>query len=285
MIRAAAFAVAGLLGTGAHALQMRDDRGVTVSLERPPERIVTLAPHLAEIVFAAGAGAKLVGVSTFTRHPAEAERLPVVASYGRVDIERLIALRPQLVLAWQSGNSALQIGRLERIGLPVFVTETRSLADVPRIVRVVGALAGSADLAEARARQFERGVAELRRRHAGERNIAVFLEIWHRPMLTVNGAHLASDALRLCGGRNVFAAAKALTPLVSREQLLAARPEAIITAGFGAETLQAWPGFDPVAAVRHRRIYAIDPDLLYGQGPRLLEGARALCDRLEQARD
>jgi iron complex transport system substrate-binding protein len=113
----------------------------------------------------------------------------------------------------------------------------------------------------------------------------VFLEIWHRPMLTVSGQHLASDALRLCGGRNVFAAAKVLTPLVSREQLLAARPEAIITAGFGAEAPQAWQGLDPIAAIRYHRIYAIDPDLLYGQGPRLLEGARALCNRLERVRN
>ena len=280
-----AASVAISIAADARALQVRDDRGVTISLERTPERIVSLAPHLAEIAFAAGAGAKLVGVSTFTRYPAEAERLPVVASYGRVDIERLIALRPQLVLAWQSGNSALQIGRLERLGLPVFVTEARSLADIPRIVRLIGALAGSADIAEARARQFDRDVAELRRRHAGERSIAVFLEIWHRPMLTVNGEHLASDALRLCGGRNVFAAAKVLTPRVSREQLLAARPDAVITAGFGAEAPQAWRGFEPVAAVRGGRIYAIDPDLLYGQGPRLLEGARALCNRLERVRN
>jgi iron complex transport system substrate-binding protein len=285
MIRAVALAMATSMSAGAHPLQVRDDRGVMVSLERPAERIVTLAPHLAEIVFAAGAGAKLVGVSTFTRHPAEAERLPIVASNGRVDIERLIVLRPQLVLAWQSGNSALQIGRLESLGLPVFVTEARSLADIPRIVRLIGALAGSHDLAEAHARQFGGDVAELRQRHAGERSIAVFLEIWHRPMLTVNGEHLASDALRLCGGRNVFAAAKALTPLVSREQLLAAGPEAIITTGFGAEEPKAWRGFEPVSAVRGGRIYAIDPDLLYGQGPRLLEGVRALCDRLERVRN
>jgi iron complex transport system substrate-binding protein len=284
MIRAVAFAIAASIMAGAHALQLRDDRGITITLPRPAERIVTLSPHLAEIAFAAGAGAKLVGVSTFTRHPAEAARLPVVASYGRVDIERLIALRPELVLAWQSGNSPLQIGRLERLGVPVFVTETRSLADIARIERLVGVLAGNADLAEARARRFENEVAELRERHSGERGIAVFLEVWHTPMLTVNGEHLASDALRLCGGRNVFAAAKALTPLASREQLLAARPEAIITAGVGADAPRAWRGFEALAAVRRGRIYAIDPDLLYGQGPSFLEGARAVCERLERAR-
>jgi iron complex transport system substrate-binding protein len=285
MIRAVAIAIAVSTSVGAHALQVRDDRGVTVTLERPAERIVTLAPHLAEIAFAAGAGAKLIGVSTFTRHPPEAERLPVIASYGRVDLERLIALRPQLVLAWQSGNSPLQIERLERLGFPVFATETRSLVDIPRIVRLVGAIAGSADSAEARARGLESEIGKLQGRHAGERSVAVFLEIWHTPMLTVNGGHLASDALRLCGAHNVFAGAKALTPLVSREQLLAARPEAIITAGFGADARDAWRGFETLEAVRRGRVYAIDPDQLIGQGPRFLRGVRALCDRIELLRN
>ncbi len=285
MIRVAAFALFAAVSAAAHALQATDDRGVTISLERPAWRMVTLAPHLAEIAFAAGAGAKLAGVSSFSRHPAEAQRLPVVASYGRVDVERLIALRPDLVLAWKSGNSPLQIDRLERIGIRVFVTEARALADIPRIVRLVGALADSAEVAEGRARQFENEVADLRKRYAAERRVAVFLEIWHAPLLTVNGGHLISDALRLCGGHNVFAAAKTLTPLVSREQILDARPEAIVTGGFGSEALQAWKGLESVPAVRNRRIYAIDPDWLHAQGPHVLQGVRALCGRLELARD
>jgi iron complex transport system substrate-binding protein len=284
MNRLLAFAIVAGAAAGAHALQLEDDRGVTVSLERPAQRIVSLAPHLAEIVFAAGAGTGLAGVSSFSRHPAEAERLPVVASHGRVDIERLIALQPDLVLAWQSGNSPLQIDRLKRLGVRVFVTEVRALADIPRIVRLVGALAGSEAVAEARARQFENEIANLRERYAGQRRVTVFLEIWHRPMLTVNGAHLISDALRLCGGRNVFAAARTLTPLVSREEVLDARPEAIVTGGFGSEAPQAWRGLELVSAVRGGRIYAIDPDLLHGQGPRIIEGVRALCERLDLAR-
>ncbi len=285
MIRVIVFVLVVAAAADTRALQASDDRGVTISLAQPLERIVTLAPHLAEIAFAAGAGAKLAGVSSFSRHPAEAGRLPVVASHGRIDIERLIALRPDLVLAWQSGNSPLQIDRLERIGLRVFVTEVRTLADIPRIVRRVGALAGTAGVAEARAREFENEVEELRARHARERRVAVFLEIWHRPMLTVNGAHLISDVLRHCGGRNVFAAAKTLTPLVSREQILDARPDAVVTSGFDSEALQAWRGLELVPAVRSRKIYAIDPDWLHAQGPHVLEGVRALCGRLEVARN
>src|SRR5258705_10129702 len=196
MIRAIALVLVVAVAADARALRASDDRGVTVSLGQPPERIVTLAPHLAEIAFAAGAGAKLAGVSSFSRHPAEAERLPVVASHGRIDIERLIALRPDLVLAWRSGNSPLQIDRLERVGIRVFVTEVRTLADIPRVVRAVGALSCNMVVAEARSRVFESELQYLRLRHAREPRLRVFLEIWHRPMLTVNGAHLISDALR-----------------------------------------------------------------------------------------
>jgi iron complex transport system substrate-binding protein len=284
MNRIFALALAAGTAAGAHAVQVKDDGGATLSLERPAQRVVSLAPHLAEIAFAAGAGASLAGVSAFSHHPVEARRLPVVATHGRVDIERLIALRPDLVLAWQSGNSPLQIDRVRRLGVPVLVTEVRSLADVPRLVRLVGALAGSGTLAEARARRLEDEIESLRRRYAGAQQLEVFIEIWHRPMLTINGAHLISDALRICGGRNVFAAAKTLTPVVSREQVLSARPAAIVTGGFGSELHEAWRGFEAVPAVRGGRIYSIDPDLLHGQGLRVVQGVRALCERLDLAR-
>jgi len=285
MIRGILLALFVASGAKAYALQVSDDRGVVISLARPAERIVTLAPHLAEIVYAAGAGAKLVAVSSFSRHPQEAERLPVVASAGRVDIERLIALRPDLVLAWQSGNPPLQIERLEGIGMRVFVSEVHVLADIPRVIRAVGALGGSGEVAERGAGNFERGIGELRARYAGRPSVSVFLEVWHRPMLTVSGGHLISDALKVCGGHNVFAAATTLTPLVSREQILEAQPRAIVTSGFGSESIPAWKGFERIPAVRDRRIYSIDADALHAQGPHVLEGVRALCQRLDQARD
>lgn len=284
MIRVSACAIAVALAAGVQAVQLTDDRGVKVSLERPAERIVTLAPHLAEIVFAAGAGAKLVGVSSFSQHPVEAGRLPVVASSGRVDVERVIAQKPDLVLGWRTGNSPLQIARLERLGFRVFVTEVRLVPDIARLMRRVGTLAGSAALADERARTLELEIGELRETHARARKLALFLEIWHRPMLTVSGAHLISDAIDICGGSNVFATANMLTPHVSNEQILGARPEIIVTSGYGSETRDAWRGLESVPAVRDGRVYVIDPELLHAQGPRFIDGVRALCKRLELAR-
>jgi iron complex transport system substrate-binding protein len=266
----------------ARALEIRDDRGVTVSIDAPARRIVALAPHLAEVAFAVGAGERLVGVSNFSDYPPEAKRLPIVFDWGRVDYERVLALRPDVVLAWRSGNPSLQVERLERLGLKVIVTEARRFADVAALMRLIGRIAGSEDRAEAEARRFEAGVAALRTRYAGLRPVPVFLEIWHTPMITINGAHVFSEAISLCGGRNVFAGAPTVTPLVSREQLLGSRPEAIVT-GSSAE-IDAWKDLQAVPAVRARHLYAVEANQLHRLGPRLLDGARALCRELERAR-
>jgi iron complex transport system substrate-binding protein len=279
-----ALIVTAMVAAGAGAAELRDDRGMVLSLQRPAGRIVTLAPHLGEIAYIAGAGTKLVGVSSYTLLPAGAERLPLVADSGHINVERVLVLRPDLVLGWRSGNAALQIARLERLGIPVFVTEVRSLRDIPRIARQIGSLAGSRDLAERHARQFESELAEIRGRYRSAQSVAVFLEIWHRPLLTVSGEHLISDAIRLCAGRNVFAGTDILTPRVSKERLLGAQPDAIVTSGYGSEAREAWRGLEGVPAVRNNRIYAVDADLLHAQGPRFLEGVRALCGRLELAR-
>jgi iron complex transport system substrate-binding protein len=278
---AAAFAT-GTAAHGARALEVRDDRGVTVSLPAPAGRIVALAPHLAEIAFAVGAGAKLVGVSSFSDFPDAARRLPVVFDWGRTDLERVLALRPDVVLAWRSGNPPLQIERLERLGLRVVVTEVRGFGDVPALMRLVGRLAGTEARADEEALRFEAEVARLRREYSGRRPVAVFLEIWHAPMITINGAHVFSEAIGLCGGRNVFAGAPVTTPLVSREQLLGSRPEAIVT-GSRADR-EAWKGLEAVPAVRANRVYAVDADHMHRLGPRLVDGARELCRELDRAR-
>jgi iron complex transport system substrate-binding protein len=256
----------------AGAIDVVDDRGKTI----------TLAPHLAEIAFRVGAGDRLAGVSGFSDFPEDAKRLPVVFDWGRVDYERVITLRPDVVLAWRSGGSALQLERLEQLGLKVVVTEARRFADVAALMRLVGRIAGTEARAESEARRFEAGVEDLRREYSGRRPVAVFLEIWHTPMITINGAHVFSEAIELCGGRNVFARAAALTPLVSREQLLGSRPEAIVT-GSRAER-DAWRGLGSLPAVRANRVYAVAADHMHRPGPRLLDGARALCRELERAR-
>ena len=290
MWRAVAFALVASLPlqhvAAVAALSLVDDRGRAVALSAPAQRIVTLAPHLAEIVFAAGAGARLVGVARFSDFPEAARRLPQVGDDSRVDLERILALRPDLILAWKTGNQASDVARLEQLGFPVFVTEPARLADIPRLVRAMGVLAGTARAAEQAGDEFNNKINALREYYGGRPPLRVFYEIWHRPLMTVNGSHMISDVIALCGGRNVFAGAPALTPLVSDEAVLAAQPDVVLgggSAGGEKEFVAQWRA-SAVKALRELPRFYVDPDEIQRQTPRIVGGAKAVCGALDKVR-
>ncbi len=270
----------------AAGVALADDRGGTIALAVPAQRIVTLAPHLAEIVFAAGAGERLVGVARFSDYPQAAQRLPQVGDGSRVDLERIVALKPDLILAWKSGNQAGDIARLEQLGFVVFVTEPDRLADIPRLLRAVGVLAGTVPATEQVIDKFNNTINELRNSYGRRSPLRVFYEIWHRPLLTVNGHHMISDVISLCGGRNVFAAAPVQTPTVSIEAVLAAQPEAILGGGSAAaaEEFAAQWRIAPVKTLRELPAFYVNPDTIQRQTPRIVEGAKAICEALEKVR-
>jgi iron complex transport system substrate-binding protein len=268
-------------------LTLTDDRGRTVVLPRPAVRIVTLAPHLTEIAFAAGAGARLVGVSVRSDFPDAAKNLPVVSDAGRMDLERIAALKPDLVLAWTSGNPMRRIERLEQRGIAVLATDARRVEDVARLLRLVGLAAGTQADAERAARQYEERMLGLQARYSRLQPLRVFVEVWHEPLITVSGAHLISGVVRLCGGVNVFETTPRLTPAVSAEAVLAARPEVVIMsvgAGQADERAARWRRFPFLPAVQRGALYAVDPSLLERQGPRLADAAQALCESVALAR-
>lgn len=279
-------AVLAGLSCGAFAAPIADDRGIEVRLAPKPARIVALSPHLAEIVFAAGAGARLAAVVRHSDYPAAAKKLPQLGDASRVDLERLLAIRPDLVLAWKSGNPAHDLARIERLRFPLFVTEPRRLTDIARLIRTVGALAETEPLAERAAAALEAELEGLRARYSTRATVRVFYEIWHRPLLTVNGAHLISDVVRLCGGVNVFADAPVLTPPVSLEAVLAARPEVILggSSAMRPGELEAQWAMSGAAALRGLPVRYVTPDLIQRQTPRIVDGARAVCEHLEQVR-
>jgi len=270
----------------AQSISIADDRGRQVVLAAPAQRIVTLAPSLAELAFAAGAGGRLVGVARFSDFPPAARGIPQVGDAARVDFERIVALKPDLVLAWKSGNSAADVARLESLGYRTFVSEPARLADVPGLLHAIGALAGTLPAAGKAAAEFEREIRALRGRYAQARTVRVFYQIWHRPLLTVNGAHMISDVIALCGGENVFADLAQLTPNVSLEAVIAARPEVVLgggSAGGAKEFAERWRQ-TAVEPLRGLPAFHINPDHIQRQTPRIVEGARAVCAALDEVR-
>jgi len=268
-------------------VSVRDDYGHEIRLDQPASRIVSLAPHLTELLYAAGAGSRLVGAVEFSDFPAAARALPQVGSDARIDLEAVLALRPELVVAWPNAGSLRAVERLAQLGLPVFRSEPRELDDVARTLQRLGRLAGSQAQAESAAAAFRARAAALEKRYAAQRKVRVFYQIWDRPLLTVNGDHIISKVIALCGGENVFAGLPLLVPEVDREAVLRANPEAIVASGSNdaqPQWLEMWRQFPGLAAAARGQLYAIPADLIQRQTPRILDGAERLCGRLEGVR-
>jgi iron complex transport system substrate-binding protein len=277
-----------LAACAAHAgVRVTDDYGKPVVLEAPARRVVSLSPHLTELMYAAGAGGRLVGALQYSDYPPAARRLPRVGSEASIDLEALVALRPDLVVAWPNAGSARAVERIAALGIPVFRSEPRELEDIARTLETLGRLAGTEAAAAKAAAAFRTRAAGIARRYALRPKVRVFYQVWDRPLITVNGDHVISKVMGLCGGENVLADLPALAPEIDRERVLRADPEVIVASGAGGERpawLDAWRAFPGLAAVRADNLFAIRPELLQRHTPRLLDGADELCRILDAVR-
>lgn len=258
--------------------------GEAAAAKRP--RLLSLAPGLTEIAYAAGAGEMLVGTVEYSDYPAAAQRLPRVGDAWRVDLERVLALKPDVVLAWPTGTPNSTIAQLRQLGLEVVEVPTQRLADVPVALRQLGRIAGTAASAERAAREFEARVAQQRAHYAQRTPLTVFIEIDDEPVYTVNGRHVISEIVELCGGRNVFAGLPQLAPPISTEAVLAADPQVIVTTDDTiADPVAIWRQWPRLRAVQAGTVYSLSSDLVTRASPRLAEGVEVTCRALEQARD
>lgn len=263
-----------------------DDTGQRLTLPRPAQRIVTLAPHLAELVHAAGGGAALVAVGRYSNFPESVQRLPVVGDAFAVDYEAVVKLKPDLVLVWGSGMADRHKAQLRALALPVYEAEIRDVDGIASTLRRLGTLLGHTAPAEAAAAALQRDWQALRARHAGRAPLRVFYQLWAEPLMTVNGAHGISQAITACGGVNVFAGLAPLTPTIGWEAAVQADPQLIVGSGTpdDAPLRQAWARFPQVSAVRQGRYAMLDGDLIGRMGPRFVQGAQALCEAIGAAR-
>src|SRR6476646_2596772 len=256
-----------------------DSDGRRIELVRPAQRIVSLAPHVTEQLFAAGAGKKLVAVSEYSDYPEEARRLPQVASSGSVDLERMLALNPDLVVAWRLEATAAALARLETLGLPVFYSEPRRLAQIPDSIEALGELAGTADTARGVAASLREQLSHLKAQYGSKRAVRVFYQISERPLMTLGGRQFVSDAIELCGGRNVFADSPVMAPQVNIEAVLAADPEAIITAS-ASPSDHSWQALWR----RFPGMRAVPVNGMHRHGPRAIGATALLCGYIDEAR-
>lgn len=248
-------------------------------------RIVTLAPHLAELVFAAGAGDLLVGVSAYSDFPDAVSGLPVIGDAFVVDQERLALLRPDVLLAWQSGTPQHVVDELSKQGYRVEVIQTRSLEDIALGLERIGQLTGNPAIAERAAADFRQGLRLLAARYSTADPISVFYQIQKRPLFTISGSHYVSELIALCGGQNIFSDLNNLAPLVAVEAVVERNPEImLVSSDSEADALSEWDRWPDLAANRYRNRYVMRADEIGRPTPRVLSAGEALCEALQQGR-
>lgn len=276
------------LALHAHAaITVIDDDGNTVTLQKPAQRIVALAPHVTELLFAAGGGAKIVGAVSYSDFPEAAKRIPQIGSNRQIDMERVIAMQPDLIVVWMHGSSERQIDELRKLGIPMFHSEPRKLGDIADSVQKMGRLMGTEAVADPAAASLRRELATLTTRYANRPPVRMFYQVWDKPLYTLNGAHIVSDAMRVCGGVNIFATLKVTAPVVNVEAVLQEDPEAIFSTGERSVDeggVNLWKPFANMTAVKRGNLFRLDGNLLNRAGPRMIAGTAALCEKLELAR-
>lgn len=281
-----------LLGVAAAAapaapLTLTDDSGATLRLAGPAKRIVALAPHVVENLYAIGAGDRLVAAVDYSDYPPEAKKLPRVGGYSRLDVEAIVAQRPDLVIGWQSGNSAAQLERLKTLNIPVYLSQPNRFEHVATELERLGQLTGREVAAAEVATRFRKRLEKLRASYAGKPTVSVFYQIWEAPLATIGGRQIISSAIAACGGENVFADLLPLAPQVSVEAVLAKDAEAFVAGGMGEERrdwLESWRRWPQLTAVKRNNLFFIPAELMQRHTPRLLDGAEQLCAHLETAR-
>jgi len=280
-------ATLALLSTAHAELVFKDDSGHEVRLKGPAKRIITLAPHATEMLYAAGAGDRLIGTVEYSDYPPAAKKVPRVGSYDRFDLEAISALKPDLIIAWETGNPAAPVEKLKALGLTVYASQPNRMEDVAGQLERLGQLAGTEPVANQAAERFRQRLAGLRAGNAGKPKVRVFYQIWTPPLMTVGGPQIITSAIELCGGENVFGNLKQMSPTISVEAVLEANPEVIVATGMGdgrPDWLNDWNKWTRMTAVRRGNLFHINPDIMQRHTPRILDGAAQLCADLDIAR-
>ena len=268
-------------------ITVTDDAGRTLHLAAPAQRIVSLAPHATELLFAAGAGSHVVGVSAYSDYPEFARHLPKVSGGLRLDLERLLALRPDVVVGWLSGNTRSDLDAIQSLGIPVFIAEPHHLEALPETLVQLGRLAGSEVVAARAAGEFRDKLAQLRTQQQDKPPIRVFLQVAVQPLMSLSHRHLAHEIVTLCGGVNIFAASELVAPDISFEVVRLEDPDVVLYSdmlGTPEDVRDWWRERVYLPAVRAGRLYAMPSDLVLRQTPRVLQGAERVCALLDEAR-
>ena len=272
--------------TSQQLLTVVDDRDITVTLDSPAARIISLAPSMTELLFSLDVGENVVGVVEYSNYPEAAKQIPIVGRFDRLDVERILSLQPDLIISWQSGNPRGAIQRLREMGYPVYTAEPVTVASIADTLLRLGTLTGQTGKAEALSATIHDTLNGLQTQYADASPVSVFYQVWHNPIISVGGEELINDMVTVCGGENIFADLP-VGPAVNLEDILSRRPQVILASGPSPDRpdwLDLWQQWPSIPAVADNHLYAIPPDLVQRHSMRALQGLEQMCTLIDQAR-
>ncbi len=264
-----------------------DDTGHQISFVSPAQRIVALSPHIVETLFVAGAGDKIVGAVEYSDYPSVAKSIPRVGGYASFDLETLLALKPDLIIGWESGNSPTAISKIRSLGIPLYLSQSNTVSQVAVEIEKFGRMAGTENVAQPAANTFRKRLSTLQKIYGSRPTVTVFYQISESPLMTIGGKQIITNALSICGGKNIFEALIPMAPVITAESVLAANPEVIMASGMEQthpQALDLWKKWPKLTATQRGNFFFIDPDLMNRNGPRILDGTQMLCEAIQTAR-
>jgi iron complex transport system substrate-binding protein len=266
------------------AISVVDDNGVTIHLSSPAQRIISLAPHTTELLFAAGAGKAVIAVSDWSDYPPQVKDIPSVGSATELDVERIIKLHPDLVVAWKNGNKPRQIAYLRKFGIAVFESEPKTLNAIADSIEKLAVLAGTEADGKQQALAFREKIVSLENKYRDAKVVRYFYQVWQKPLMTLNGQHLVTQALKICGGKNIFSELAPTAPTVNSENVIQRNPEVLFMSSEEKNISTLWQGFPNMTAVSRKNLFIFNSSIMNRAGPRMAEATEQLCEKLELAR-
>ncbi|MGO2341720.1 cobalamin-binding protein [Vibrio litoralis] len=248
------------------------------------QRVITLSPHATELAFSAGLGDKLIGVSQASDYPAEAQNIEQVANYQGIKLERILALQPDLVIAWKKNANSRELDQLEKFGIPIYYSSIESLDDIPKNLRQLSLWAEDSSLGQNNAAKFESVLTQLRSQYHNQAKVRYFYQLSQKPMMSVTNPNWPTDIFQICGGENVLTTTRVAYPQISVEQVIALKPEVIFNSHLATSDDTTWQNWPQIPAVKHDFIWSVNPDWLSRPTMRSLKAIKQVCGYFDKAR-
>lgn len=271
----------------AASFTITDDDQHKVSFDKAAKRIISLSPHATELLFAAGATDQIIATVSYSDYPVAAKKIPRIGSYKKIDLESVVKLKPDLIIAWHSGGVEQQINDMKKLGYKIYFSEPRSFEAVATNIINMGRIMGTESVAQHSAAMFMADLTSLEKQYSNLKEVSVFYQVWHQPLRTINNGHLISSVIKFCGGHNVFGDVSVRAPKVGIESVMDKNPQAIIIGMTEnrKEWVEPWFQWQTIDAVKNKHVYSVNADLIVRQGPRILQGAKKVCEALQKVRN